>query len=200
MPASNLTRRRGRRLPFAPVLLAAGLLAVAGCDDPFKLKAQYTNEPFVYSAYAMSGAGPANAPAALDLLGRSPVRVDGNLNFDIAFDLDRTTGKILVIPQKLVGTPTGGSRTVALQRMTGAYESVLLAPSKNWQADSAFAISLGEVVAIRLTTMSCLYQLSSDMMAKIVVDSVKAGGLLFGRGMLNPNCGFRSFEEGIPDK
>jgi hypothetical protein len=200
MPASNSALRRGRRALTGLALLAAGTLSLAACDDPFKLKAQYTNEPFVYSAYAMSGAGPANAPAALDLLGRSPVRVDGSLAFDIAFDIDRASGKILVIPQKLVGTPTSGGRTVALQRMTGAYESVLLAPSRNWLADSALAVAPGEVVAIRLTTTSCLYQLSSDMMAKIVVDSVKAGGLLFGRGVLNPNCGFRSFEEGIPDK
>jgi len=200
MTVMNSTRPRARRALFGPLLLAAGLLALAACDDPFKLKAQYGNEFFVYSAYAMSGSGPANAPAALDLLGRAPVRVDGNLNFDIAFDVDRVTGKVLIIPQKLVGTPTTGSRTVALQRMSGAYESVLLAPAKNWQADSALAVSLGEVVVVRLTTMSCLYQLSSDMMAKIVVDSVKAGGLLFGRGVLNPNCGFRSFAEGIPDK
>jgi hypothetical protein len=38
------------------------------------------------------------------------------------------------------------------------------------------------------------------MYAKIVVDSVKAGGLIFGRGVINPNCGFKSFAEGIPEK
>ena len=56
----------------------------------------------------------------------------------------------------------------------------------------------GEVVVVRLTSSSCAYQLSSEHYAKFVVDSIKAGGLLFGRGMFNPNCGFKSFADGIP--
>ncbi|MDP1891426.1 MAG: hypothetical protein Q8K55_11100 [Gemmatimonadaceae bacterium] len=190
---------RGRRAALSPFLLAVAALALSACDDPFKLKASYTNEPFVYSLYGISGTGPANAPAALDLVGRSPVRVDGNFNFDIAFDFDGT-GKIVILPQKLVGTPITGSRVVALQRISGSYESVMLAPTNGWQLDSAVTLLVGEVVGVRLTSASCAYQMSSEMYAKIVVDSVKTGGLLFGRGVINPNCGFKSFAEGIPEK
>jgi len=199
MHTSNLPGRRGARAAFGLGLLALAALVSAGCSDPFKLKAQYANEPFVYSVYGISGAGPANAPAALDLVGRAPVKVDGSFAFDIAFDFD-ATGKVVILPQKLVGTPISGSRTVYLQRIGGSYESVLESPTKNWFADSALAVRPGEVVGIKLTSPSCVYQLSSDMHGKIVVDSVKAGGLIFGRGMINPNCGFRSFAEGVPDK
>jgi hypothetical protein len=198
MRTSMLPIRRYRRAAFGLSLTTAAALALSACSDPFKVKAQYTNEPFVYSVYGLSGAGPANAPAALDLTGRAPVRVDGSFAFDIAFDFDGK-GKILIIPQRLVGTPISGARTVALQRAAGAYESVMEAPTRNWVADSAFAILPGEVMLVRLTSLSCLYQLSSDMFAKIVVDSVKTGGLIFGRGLINPNCGFKSFAEGIPD-
>lgn len=191
--------RRGRRAAAGALMLAIAALATAACSDPFKLKAQYSNEPFIYSVYGMSGAGPANAPAALDVIGRSAVKVDGTFGFDIAFDFDGH-GKILIIPQKLVGTPMTGGRVVALQRISGAYESVMEAPTRNWMLDSAVAVIPGETVGIRLTTASCLYQLSSEMVAKIVIDSVKTGGLIFGRGIINPNCGFRSFAEGIPDK
>lgn len=185
------------------VALASLLFGVAGaltaCSDPFKLKAQYANEPFTYSVYGMSGTAPANAPSALDLTSRAVVKVDGSFNFDIAFDVD-SKGKIMVIPQRLVGTPVSGSRTVALQRLSGGYEAVTEAPTRNWLLDSALTISTGDVVGIRITSLSCMYQMSNDMYAKLVIDSVKASGLIYGRGVLNPNCGFKSFAAGIPEK
>jgi hypothetical protein len=199
MHTTKSSIRRRLRSALGLVIPAFATLVVVGCDDPFKLKAQYANEPFVFSAYGISGSGPANAPAALDLVGRSTVRVDGSFNFDIAFDFD-ATGKVVILPQKLVGTPISGTRVVYLQRLTGGYESVLEAPQRNWQSDSVVAVRPGEVVGIKLTSASCLYQLSSDIYAKLVVDSIKTGGLIFGRGMINPNCGFKSFAEGIPDK
>ncbi len=192
-------RRTPRRTPRRIALVALAMAAIAGCSDPFALKANYANEPFVYSVYGISGSGPANAPAALDLVGRSTVRVDGSLAFDIAFDFDRT-GKVLIVPQKLVGAPVSGSRTVYLQRLSGSYESNVLAPTKGWYSDSTVTLVPGEVLGIKLTSASCLYQMSSDLYAKIVVDSVQTGGLIFGRGVVNPNCGFKSFETGIPTK
>jgi len=191
----RLPRRGARRV--ACVVLA--LSAIAGCSDPFALKASYANEPFVYSLYGISGTGPANAPAALDLVGRSPVRVDGTFSFDIAFDFDGK-GKVVILPQKLVGTPVSGSRVVYLRRLSGSYESNLLAPTSGWVSDSTMAVLPGEVIGVKLTSASCAYQMSSDLYAKIVVDSVRTGGLIFGRGVVNPNCGFKSFEEGVPTK
>ena len=179
--------------------VAMAALAVSACSDPFKVTAQYANTPFAFSLFALSGSGPANAPAAIDFGTLGAVRVDGSFGFDVAFDFDGT-GKIRVIPQKLVGTSIGGSRTVGLQRVTGVYETVLLAPSKGWVLDSALSVLPGEVVVVRLTSTGCVYQLSSELYAKFVIDSVKAGGLIFGRGMTNPNCGFKSFEPGIPSK
>lgn len=199
MHTINFPIRRPRRTPRRIALVALAMAAIAGCSDPFALKANYANEPFVYSVYGISGSGPANAPAALDLVGRSTVRVDGSLAFDIAFDFDRT-GKVLIVPQKLVGAPVSGSRTVYLQRLSGSYESNVLAPTKGWYSDSTVTLVPGEVLGIKLTSASCLYQMSSDLYAKIVVDSVQTGGLIFGRGVVNPNCGFKSFETGIPTK
>ena len=191
--------RRGLRAALAPLAMALVAAALAGCSDPFKLKASYANEPFVFSLYALTGQGPLNAPSALDLTARSVVRADGTFGFDVAFDLDRR-GKILIYPQKLVGSSISGARTVGLQRVSGAYESLVIGPPTNYQPDSILAINVGEPVAIRLTSSSCVYQLSTELYAKIVVDSVVSGGLIFGRGVFNPNCGFRSFADGIPDK
>lgn len=191
--------RRPRPAARASAVAAALVLAVAACSDPFALKASYANMPFTYSVYALSSVGPANAPAALDLVGRTTVKVDGDLAFDVAFDVDKT-GHIVIYPQKLVGTPLSGSRAVAMQRVSGGYESVLLAPQRDYQTDSSMVLQPGETVVIKLTSGSCLYQLSSDLYAKVVVDSVQRSGLMFGRGVVNPNCGFRSFAEGIPEK
>jgi hypothetical protein len=198
MQTLNSLRRRGLRAALVPCIVAVAVLAT-GCSDPFKLKASYSNEPFTYSVYGLSGSGPSNAPAALDLVSRTTAKVDGSLSFDIAFDFDKS-GKILIVPQHLVGTSLSGARTVYLQRVTGTYEALALAPTKNWLADSAIAVLPGEPVAVKLVSSSCVYQYSSDLYAKIVIDSVKANGLVFGRGVIDPNCGFRSFAEGIPDK
>jgi hypothetical protein len=199
MPTTPSILRRPVRGARTVACAALAALAVVACSDPFKVTAQYPNTPFAFSLFALSGSGPANAPAAIDFGTVGAVRVDGSFAFDVAFDFDGN-GKIRVIPQKLVGISVGGARTVGLQRVTGVYESVLLAPSKGWVLDSALSVLPGEVVVVRMTSSGCVYQLSRELYAKLVIDSVKAGGLLFGRGMTNPNCGFKSFEVGIPSK
>lgn len=199
MQTTNSISRRLARAARGAAILALASVAATACSDPFTMKAQYATEPFSFSLYALSGAGPANAPAALDLLSRAPMRVDGNFTFDVAFDLDGK-GKIVIIPQKLVGTALSGARIVALQRISGTYESVLLAPVGGWQADSALSVLPGEVVGVRMTSTACSYQLSNLMYAKFTIDSVRAGGFMFGHGVVNPNCGFKSFESGVPTK
>jgi len=199
MHTMSFALRRGLRAALAPLAVTLVAVALAGCSDPFKLKASYANEPFVFSLYALTGKGPLNAPSALDLTARSVVRADGTFAFDVAFDLDGR-GKILIYPQKLVGSSVSGGRTVGLQRVSGTYEALLLGPPGSYQTDSILTVNVGEPVAVRLTSSSCLYQLSSDLYAKIVVDSLGSGGLMYGRGVFNPNCGFRSFADGIPDK
>ena len=111
--------------------LALAAFAVAACSDPFKPTAQYANAAFAFSLFGISGAGPANAPAALDFASTAAVRVDGNFGFDVAFDFDRS-GKIRILPQKLVGASLSGARSVGLQRVTGVYETIMLAPTKGW--------------------------------------------------------------------
>lgn len=193
-----ILRRPFRRVRVVAVL-ALAVSAVAACSDLTSVKAQYSNTTFTFSLFSLSGSGPANAPAALDFGSLSAVRVDGSFSFDVAFDVEGG-GKILVIPQRLVGASVNGARTVGLQRVSGVYESVVLAPSKGWVFDSTLAVLPGEVVVVRLTTSACSYQLSSELYAKFVVDSVRSGGLMFGHGLMNPNCGFKSFESGIPTK
>lgn len=195
----NLLHRRGGRAALIPCVLAAAAWLATGCSDPFKLKASYANEPFTYSVYGLSGTGPANAPAALDLVSRTTAKVDGSLAFDIAFDVDKS-GKVLIIPQKYIGASLTGARSVYMQRVTGTYDALTEAPTKNWLLDSTMAVLPGEPVAIKMLSSSCVYQYSQELYAKIVVDSVKPSGLIFGRGVIDPNCGFRSFATGVPDK
>ena len=197
MHTPNSIARRPHPGVRALAVLAALVVAAAACSDPFALKAQYANMPFVYSMYGISGSGPANAPAALDFATQATVRVDGTFAFDIAFDFDGH-GKIRIIPQKLVGAAITGARTVGLQRLTGAYEAVVEAPARNWEFDSTLTVLPGEVIGVRITSSNCVYQSSTENYSKLVIDSVKAGGLIFGRGVTNPNCGFKSFADGIP--
>ena len=73
-----------RRLPLFALL--AAMFAVAACDDPFKVKANYENGSQAFQVYALSGT-PTNLSSALLLPVRSVTRVDGSFAFDVAFDI-----------------------------------------------------------------------------------------------------------------
>jgi hypothetical protein len=191
--------RRPRRAAAGVAILALAVFVASGCSNPFALKASYANTPFNFALYSLTGTGPANAPSALDIQSYSAVKVDGNFGFDIAFDLN-AQGKIVVLPQKRVGTPLAGARVIALQHIAGAYDSVLEAPPGGWVLDSTLVVATGDVIGVKMTATSCLYQISQTLYAKVVIDSVKTGGLMYGRGVVDPNCGFKSFEAGVPSK
>jgi hypothetical protein len=130
------------------------------------------------------------------------VRVDGFAGFDVAFDID-PTGKPVIYPVKLIVSSPGGTRAVGMQRVSGLFDSVKVAPKTGYQTDSSFVLGLGEVVAIESPHNAsgdlCGFAISPNIYAKFAVDSVNLNTrTLFVRMGVDPNCGFRSFVEGIP--
>jgi hypothetical protein len=185
------------------VALGLTLVAAGACEDPFKLEADRETDPLAFAVWALNGS-PDEFPSALNvpgvgLQGSTLVRPEASGNFDIAFDID-VDGKLLVIPMRLVVTPLLGARAVHFIEVPATFEQILSAPATGWENDSTIVLDVGEVFMVRVFAAECQFQIRQYIYAKFVVDSIlPAERRARLRGRLNPNCGFRSFLEGIPE-
>ena len=183
-------------------VIAAGLTAafISACGDPTALKASLLNSVDSLSVFALSGTPP-NYPSGVAFLSRQPVHVDGFALFDVAFDIN-ADGNAVIYPVKLV-VASGSSRPVAMQRVPQAFEDVTEAPKIGYQSDSALVAPLRETIIVQSAHNAaadlCQFAINPNIYAKISVDSVNlASRLIYFRMGLDPNCGFRSFAEGVP--
>lgn len=188
-----------RKLALALVACASILTA---CDDPNLLEAQLPTVEDTYDVFALTGT-PAAYPSGINTYIRSTVRVDGNANFDVAFDID-AAGKILIHPVQRVVSSITSTRRVGLRRVDGTFESVTLAPTGTY-SDSSLAASPGEVIVLQAVRNgindACQFDISPFIYTKLTVDSISlASRVIRVRTVLDPNCGFRSFESGIPSR
>ena len=188
-----------RKLALALVACASILTA---CDDPNLLQAQLPTVEDVYDVFALSGTSAA-LPSGINTFIRTTVRVDGNANFDVAIDIDGA-GKAIVYPVQKVVSSLTSSRRVGLRKVDGAFASVTIAPTGTY-ADSAITVAPGEVIVVQSVrngaSDACQFDISPYIYTKLVVESVAlATRSLSVRAVLDPNCGFRSFEPGIPSR
>ena len=177
------------------------VVVLNACGDPTNLQASSFNSVDTLFVFALSGTPP-TYPSGISIVGRSAVRVDGFAGFDVAFDID-ASGKAVVYPVKMVVTSPGGSRPVGLQKVAGAFETVLAAPATGYETDSSLVLAPGETLVMQSPHNSdrdiCQFALSPYLYAKIGVDSVNlATRTIYFQLGLDPNCGFRSFASGIP--
>jgi hypothetical protein len=173
------------------------------CGNVANLTATIPTYTDTLSLWALSGTPP-SYPSAISIPARQIVRVDGFAAFDIAFDIDNN-GKTVVYPVKLVVASPGGSRPVGLQKIPRSFEDVLAAPQTGFQTDSSYAIVPGETVVVESPHNGsgdiCQFSISPNLYAKIAVDSVNlASRIIYLRMGFDPNCGFRSFADGIPTR
>jgi hypothetical protein len=188
----------------ARLALLATISVVAvlnACGDPTNLRATIPTSVDTLSLWALSGTPP-TYPSGVSIVGRQAIRVDAGAAFDVAFDIN-ADGNPVIYPVKLIVSTPGGSRPVGLLRVPGEFDSVTVAPSTGYEADSALVLSPGEVIAIQAAHNQasdfCQFAISPNIYAKIAVDSVNLDSrILYFRLGLDPNCGFRSFAEGLP--
>jgi hypothetical protein len=186
---------------FALAIIASASI-MSACGDPQNLTAQLATVTDVYTVFALTGT-PAAYPSGINTYIRSTTRVDGNANFDVAFDLD-ATGNVIVYPVQKIVSALGGSRRVGLQKVAGTFESVTLAPGGTYP-DSTIVAKEGDVIVLQAQRNTsgdaCQFDISPYIYTKLVVDSVAlATRTIIVQSVLDPNCGFRSFETGIPTK
>lgn len=186
---------------FALALVASASVLTA-CGDSQLLQASLPTVQDAYIVFALTGT-PAAYPSGLNTYVRSAVRVDGNANFDVAFDIDSSGHAILYPVQKIVSS-LSSARHVGLRKVAGTFENVTIAPSGTY-ADSTIVASEGDIVIVQAarngTGDACQFDISPYIYTKMLVDSIAVDTrTIVLQTVLDPNCGFRSFESGIPAK
>lgn len=185
---------------IACVVAVALATVVVACGDPTRPQAQSPNLPLDFSVYALTGT-PAGVTNAVNFFA-GPRRVDTDLDFDVALDLD-ANGQVLVYPIRAVAGPlaTAVGTRVGVQKMSGTFDALREAPETGYDTLSVLTVSPGTPVAVqllRLFTNVCFYSFNGQALyGKMVVDSVdQANRKMWIRTVTDPNCGFRSL---VPD-
>jgi hypothetical protein len=193
-------RRVRRGLLLAVLALVAGATA---CEDPFEITAQFPNIDQTFELWAISGS-PAAYPSGLLLVApglpqATAVRLDAAGNFDIAVDID-TLGRLRVLPVGSIVSPITGTRVIQFQRPTVSYSVIPDAPRDGWSPDSVLLVGEGQAFLLRISTQYCQFDIRQDIYAKFYVDSIIPDERRVKlRSRINPNCGFRSLLNGIPE-
>ena len=186
---------------FALALVASASVLTA-CGDSQLLQASLPTVQDAYIVFALTGT-PAAYPSGLNTYVRSAVRVDGNANFDVAFDID-SAGRAVLYPVQKIVSSLSSARHVGLRKVSGIFENVTIAPSGTY-ADSTIVASEGDIVVVQAARNgagdACQYDISPYIYTKMLVDSIAVDTrTIVLQTVLDPNCGFRSFESGIPAK
>ncbi|HMA20717.1 MAG TPA: hypothetical protein VKO87_07925 [Gemmatimonadaceae bacterium] len=186
---------------FALALVASASVLTA-CGNSQLLQASLPTVQDAYIVFALTGT-PAAYPSGLNTYVRSAVRVDGNANFDVAFDID-SAGRAVLYPVQKIVSSLSSARHVGLRKVAGTFENVTIAPSGVY-ADSTVVASEGDIVIVQAarngTGDACQFDISPYIYTKMLVDSIAVDTrTIVLQTVLDPNCGFRSFESGIPAK
>lgn len=188
-----------RKLALA---LVASASILSACDDPDLLRAQLPTVEDVYTVFALSGT-PAAYPSGINTYVRAAVRVDGNAAFDVAFDIDQA-GRVVLYPVQKVVSSLTSTRKVGLRKVTESYGDLTIAPSGTY-ADSTIVASEGDVIVVQAQRNgsgdACQFDISPHIYTKMLIDSIAVDTrTIVVQTTMDPNCGFRSFEEGIPSR
>jgi hypothetical protein len=186
--------------PYVVAAAGAAVAALAACGNPLGTTATLDVSTDTLTVYALSGT-PALALSGLNTYTHTVVRVDASSNYDIAFDIDTNQHVVvypvqLLYPQQLIGTSAAHT---GLRTVTGSFESVTVAPTDGYSEDKPLILDPGAVVAVRAQPTICAGTLQTDLYSKLVVTSVNpANRTITFRFTVDPNCGYRSFQPGLP--
>jgi hypothetical protein len=184
------------------ILLAvavAALVVTTACGESTRIRAQSEVFSDTLLAWAINGTPP-ELPSALSVAEGAVKRAEGDLSFELAFDID-DQGRVVLIPVRLVGVPSVSPGRVGFQLAAGPFEEVDRAPSAGYQHDSVFVAPIGGTVVVESESRACIGFLSPRLYSKVVVDSIHAEPReIYFRLTSDPNCGFRSLTPGtIPE-
>ena len=205
---------RPRWLPVAAVLLVA---AVAACDDPFRVRASL---PVVEDTLVVNSIGDPTAAlaaaVALDVADQSnlfdastrrpvarrlgPEFFAIGAGFDVGIDVQGDS--VVFLPPRLLTTGLTSVRRIGLRREASPFENITVAPARGYVFDTvSVAAREGQTVTLVSQHPVCGSEVYGEIYAKIgVLDVDPAAKTATLRVRLDPNCGFRSFLDGVPTR
>ncbi|MDQ6828070.1 MAG: hypothetical protein M3081_04300, partial [Gemmatimonadota bacterium] len=143
--------------------------------------------------YALSGT-PLAVPTALNTIGHSVVRAESSNSYDVVFDINGA-GQGLIYPSVVIGL-FGRNGVI---KSTTAFDALTVAPGTNYNDSTATTFATGDVLLIRASSPACQTALSPYVFSKLAIDSINTVTRTISfRMRVDPNCGFRSFADGIP--
>ena len=181
--------------------LVVALAFTASCGDPYgPSEAFRENRTDTLSLYALSGT-PIALPSAYSIFLRQSVRPDlAREGFDFAFDID-TVGRPVLLPTGALGLGRGSG----IQLASTPFDSLRIAPTSNYQRDSAVAVDSGSVAILHsrqplypvcVTNVPAFYA-KLEILA-IDTTSGPNGRRVDFRILTDINCGYRGLEPGLP--
>ena len=195
MNIARTFRRPLRRLAPLGLLVAAGL---ACGPDPFAPVASSAIVRTFLTVWAISGSPPPY-PTAFSVQNNVTVRLEPTGSFDLAFDIT-PEGKLRVLPVGKVVAPVNGARSIGVLVPGIPYADITAAPRTRYAVDSIIELEVGDAFVVQVPTQLCALTQTPVIYAKFAVDTIAvADRRAFLSGRINPNCGFRSFAEGIPE-
>src|SRR2546425_4950236 len=173
--------------------------ALAACGNPLGLLPAFiTNQVDTVSLYALSGTA-VSKPSGYSIIARRAVRTELGQPFDFAFDIDTSGRSVLLSTGALkLGRQSG------LQISAQQFDSIKIAPTSNYNLDSAQVVNVNSVVILHSTTVTCSYGIPAFYYAKLHVltidtSSTAPNGRRIDFEILNDiNCGYRGLEPGLP--
>ena len=199
---SDMTCRTDSRKRRTIAVLTAAALSTLGlaCGDFTGVPASLPTISDTGTVFALNGA-PAGAPSGLHVFTGTLVPVDQSFSFDVGFDID-TSGGVIVYPQRTVATALSTTtHSVGLQTVRDTFEAVLSAPKSGYRADTALVTSRNVVVLVQSNDAGVcgLALTGTSMYAKFQITEVnRLTRQLKIRWTVDPNCGFVSFQTGVP--
>jgi hypothetical protein len=183
------------------VLAVAAVATFAfACGDFTGVPASLPTITDTGTVYALNGA-PAGAPAGLHVFTGTIVPVDQSFAFDVGFDLD-SSGAIVIYPQRTVATALSTTtHSVGLQTVKDTFDAVLSAPKSGYRADTALVTQRNVVVLVQTADNGVcgLAVTGTSLYAKFEITEVnRLTRQLKIRWTADPNCGFVSFQAGVP--
>lgn len=173
--------------------LVVSTTALIACGDPLRPQASIPTQDATLNVFALTGT-PVALPTAINLFLQRAVRAEPANAYDVVFDI------IDEQPVLLPPTAIGAFGRAGLQRATGTFETITEAPRTGYNESDPLPIAVGDLVIVRASASQfCFGGITPYIHAKMEITAIREADRGFTvRMRVNPNCGFRSFADGIP--
>lgn len=188
-----------RSLPVVRIGLVLGCVTASACGDANLLPpATLAVREDTVTLWAVTGTS-LSLPSAWDLVLGFAARTDRTASFDMVFDFIYDSLAHDTVPALLPRGWLGLSADGGLQRMSVAFDSLRAAPSGGYDSYKPVPLDTTTVVAARSRSQTCNFGIYSGIFAKAIPLAIsRTDRKLILRMVTDPNCGYHSFQPGVP--